>query len=197
MSAYDNDPWATDEPANVPDYVNQPPDDAPTEDPWAAEAVYADPPRDEAQNNIPATPAKKETYVTNVNNSEAKITTTIKYGSGFDAPWTVFHSDSVEDAKSVLNEAKDLIELTAKVAKYAKTLDSGTAPAGQRGGGNSSGQQRSQQNSTPPGVETKNCAHGDMKYITGNGAKGPWAGHFCPLEKGNPDQCKPVFVKMK
>ncbi|MEU4726491.1 hypothetical protein AB0G06_43425 [Nonomuraea dietziae] len=204
-SPYDSDPWATDGPsddpwaeeaaagvstAHLPRY-----DDAPPADPWAPVMSAAANLPDEAQTSTPSTPANsKERPVTN--SSEAKITTTIKYGAGFDAPWTVFHSDSVEEAKATLNQAKELLELTAKVAKYAKTLDSGTAPAANRGngGGGIGGAQR-QQSSTPPGVEAKRCAHGDMKYLTGNGAKGPWAGHFCPLEKGDPDQCKPIFVK--
>jgi hypothetical protein len=145
---------------------------------------------DEAQTTPNTT--TKETRMSN--GTEGKIVTTIKYGAGFDAPWTVIHSDSVEEAEKTLNEAKNLLELTARVAKFAKALDSGTAPApANRGNG---GGQRQQQG-PPPGVETKRCPHGDMKYLTGNGAKGPWAGHFCPLEKGDPDQCKPVFVKVK
>jgi hypothetical protein len=196
---YSDDPWATDAPApapepdNIPDYRNAPYDDAPAADPWGpVMSAAANLPADEAQTSTPNTPNTKEN---NVNNgaSEGKVVTTIKYGSGFDAPWTVIHSDSVEEAKATLNEAKDLFELTAKVAKYAKTLDSGTAPAAPRGNGG--GQAR--QASTPPGVESKSCAHGEMVYRTGNSAKGPWAGYFCPLEKGNPDQCKAVFVRNK
>ncbi|WP_431911625.1 hypothetical protein [Nonomuraea jabiensis] len=186
---YAGDPWAVSEPDNIPDYRQQPPDDAPPTDPWASASTA-----DEAQSNIPAPRQTKESYVSN-GTSEGKIVTTIKYGAGFDAPWTVIHSDSIEEAERSLNEAKNLLELTAKVARFAKTLDSGTAPAGQRGNGNGGGQR--QQQSTPPGVETKTCAHGEMTYRTGNSAKGPWAGYFCPLEKGNPDQCKAVFVRNK
>ncbi|GII83345.1 hypothetical protein Ssi03_13350 [Sphaerisporangium siamense] len=176
--SFDQDPWATDTPA---------------QDPWAAEAAYADEPRDEGQAAVPPTntptPSKERSV------SEGKIVTTIKYGAGFDAPWTVIHSDSVAEAERALNEAKNLLELTARVAKYAKTLDSGTAPAAQRGGNGGGGQAR--QASTPPGMPSKSCAHGEMTYRTGNSAKGAWAGYFCPLEKGDPDQCKPVFVKSR
>ncbi|WP_052422498.1 hypothetical protein [Nonomuraea candida] len=178
MSTFDEDPWAT---------------DAPAEDPWAAEVTYADPPRDEAQATIPPsnTTPSKESNTTVSNNAEAKIVTIIKYGSGFDAPWTTFHSASVEEAEATLNEAKGLLELTAKVAKYAKTLDSGASAAAPRGG-NGGGQQRQ---SPPPGQQGKTCAHGEMKYVTGNGAKGPWKAYFCPLDRNDPDACKAVWVK--
>jgi hypothetical protein len=99
----------------------------------------------------------------------------------------------VEEAKETLHKAKDLLELTAKVAKFAKTLDSGT-PAAARSGGNGGGNRPA---STPPGQQAKSCSHGEMVYRSGNGAKGPWSGHFCPLEKGDPDQCKPIFTKSR
>ncbi|MER7208490.1 hypothetical protein ABT340_15570 [Streptosporangium sp. NPDC000239] len=184
MSFYDEDPWAAEAPTDNPWAT-----DTPAADPWASE-----PPADEAQaapNTTPTTPSKESTITAN-NSTEGKIVTTIKYGNGFDAPWTVIHSNSVEEATATLNEAKGLLELTARVAKFAKGLDSGTSATAPRGGGSTTTQRPA---STPPGQEVKTCSHGEMKYITGNGAKGPWAGHFCPLEKGNPDQCKAIFVR--
>ncbi|GAA4187096.1 hypothetical protein GCM10022252_20080 [Streptosporangium oxazolinicum] len=184
MSAYDADPWAS---------------EAPAADPWVAAAPTPTLPADEAQNNIPPsstpTPSKERTITAN-NSTEAKgVTTTIKYGAGYDAPWTVFHSASVEEALNTLNtEAKALLELTAKVAKYAKGLDSGAVarPAAASGGG-----QAHQQTSTPPGQQGKSCAHGEMTYRTGTSGNTSWAGHFCSLPKGDPDQCKPIFVKQR
>lgn len=144
-------------------------------DPWAtnSEPTY--------------TPEQKEPAI-NVTPSESKIVTTIKYGSG-DAPWTVIHSDSVEEAKRTLSEIKELLELTARVAKYAKSLDSGITPS--HGGGNS----QSQQQTPPPGMETKTCAHGQMVYRAGSGARGPWRAYFCPAPKGDPSACKPIWVR--
>ncbi|WP_371784654.1 hypothetical protein [Streptosporangium subroseum] len=174
MSAFDTDPWATEAPAPV----------APADEAQA----------DVQPTNTTTTAPNKENTITVNNSSEAKVTTTIKYGSGFDAPWTVFHSDTVADALNTLNnEAKALLELTAKVAKFAKSLDSGVvAKAAAASGG-----QASQSADTPPGQQGKSCAHGEMTYRTGNGAKGAWAGHFCSLQKGDPDQCKPIFIKVK
>lgn len=50
-------------------------------------------------------------------------------------------------------------------------------------------QQQSQQSSGAP-----SCAHGERKWVTGNGRTGAWAGWFCPLPKGSQGQCKPEFV---
>lgn len=51
--------------------------------------------------------------------------------------------------------------------------------------------------STPPpsgGVpEGRECAHGARKRGSGTSARGAWTGWFCPLEKGDPNQCKAVF----
>jgi hypothetical protein len=41
----------------------------------------------------------------------------------------------------------------------------------------------------------KACKHGEMTFRTGQSAKGPWKGHFCPSPKGTPDQCEPQFVR--
>jgi hypothetical protein len=40
----------------------------------------------------------------------------------------------------------------------------------------------------------RSCPHGAMTKRTGTSGKGPWTGYFCPLPKGNADQCKPQFV---
>lgn len=37
------------------------------------------------------------------------------------------------------------------------------------------------------------CQHGDRVRRTGNNARGPWVGYFCPQPKGSPDQCAPKF----
>lgn len=171
VNPYDADPWATDVAEN---------------DPWAAE-----PPADEAQTSLNTAVPSKESTITSNDTSEGRIVTTIKYGPGYDAPWTVIHSSSVEEATETLNKTKALLELTARVAKFAKTLDSGTAPATPRGGGSNSQRQAS----TPPGQQGKTCAHGEMVYRTGNGAKGAWKAYFCPLDRNDPDACKVVWVK--
>jgi hypothetical protein len=46
-----------------------------------------------------------------------------------------------------------------------------------------------------PASGGKACKHGEMTFRTGQSAKGPWKGYFCPSPKGTPDQCEPQFVR--
>ena len=46
-----------------------------------------------------------------------------------------------------------------------------------------------------PSGSGKACKHGDMTFRTGQSAKGPWKGYFCPSPKGTPDQCEPQFIR--
>lgn len=64
-------------------------------------------------------------------------------------------------------------------------------PAQQPPSGWQSSVPQQQQASPAPGIQ---CAHGTRTTRTGNSAKGPWTGHFCPLPKGDPNQCKPIFA---
>ncbi len=41
----------------------------------------------------------------------------------------------------------------------------------------------------------KACKHGGMTFRTGQSAKGPWKGYFCPSPKGTVDQCEPQFIR--
>lgn len=64
--------------------------------------------------------------------SNSKIVTTIKHGSGFEAPWTVVHSDNVADAIATLNDPqfRELLDLTGKAAGYvAPKTENAQAPA--------------------------------------------------------------------
>lgn len=63
------------------------------------------------------TPNTKESTVTNIVSDQAKIVTTLKGGSGFDAPWIVVHADNATDALETLKDPsmKELIELSQKV----------------------------------------------------------------------------------
>lgn len=47
---------------------------------------------------------------------------------------------------------------------------------------------------TPPAAAgVRVCVHGERVQRTGNGAKGPWVGWFCPTPKGTPGQCAPQW----
>lgn len=49
-------------------------------------------------------------------------------------------------------------------------------------------QQQAQPDFTP-----RFCSHGQRTRYEGKNARGPYVAHFCPLEKGNPQQCKAEF----
>jgi hypothetical protein len=54
---------------------------------------------------------------------------------------------------------------------------------------------------TAPGLGNKapasnggpSCPHGARTTRNGTNSRGAWTGHFCPLPKGDPNQCKPIF----
>lgn len=120
--------------------------------------------------------------------ANSKITATLKGGAGFEAPWIVVHGETVNEVSDVL-QAIMSANLLSEVADAAKAFRAASgqpaaAPAQRR---------PAAQNAAPTGGG-KQCAHGEMVFRTGQGAKGPWSGHFCPTPKGTPDQCKPIFV---
>lgn len=98
-------------------------------------------------------------------------------------------------AAGLLGELDSLAEFATEIddkvtaIKAMECLKSGGVQAGansQYGGA----RQASQGGQNTAG---RGCIHGPMTYRTGNGAKGPWQGWFCPLPKGDRDACKPVF----
>lgn len=46
-----------------------------------------------------------------------------------------------------------------------------------------------------PSNGAKSCKHGEMKFVSRVGEKGPWKGYFCPSPKGTADQCEPQFIR--
>jgi len=40
------------------------------------------------------------------------------------------------------------------------------------------------------------CKHGERRYVSGTGAKGPWAMWACPTPKGASDKCDPDWIKL-
>lgn len=73
---------------------------------------------------------QKEKPVTQ-ENTNAKIVTTLKGGSGFDAPWIVVHADNVEEAVAILRggATEELLKATKEVSDK---FNGGQAPAQQR-----------------------------------------------------------------
>jgi hypothetical protein len=54
----------------------------------------------------------------------------------------------------------------------------------------------SQAPSGVPGTGTRTCPHGTMTRIHGlTGKFGPYKGHFCPAQQGDPTKCTTQYVK--
>jgi hypothetical protein len=50
--------------------------------------------------------------------------------------------------------------------------------------------------SAVPGAGARQCPHGTMTRIHGlTGKFGPYKGHFCPAQKGDPSKCATQYVK--
>ena len=73
---------------------------------------------------------QKEKPVTQ-DNTNAKIVTTLKGGSGFDAPWIVIHADDVAEAVAVLR-GDNIEELLKATKEVSDKFNGGQAPAQQR-----------------------------------------------------------------
>jgi hypothetical protein len=122
-----------------------------------------------------------------VPSSEGKVTTTLKGGIGFNAPWVVIHSADVADALNQLSDENlpALLEKAQKASKYFQMFGESkpaATPAGQPAAA-AAGQ----------GGNVKTCAHGQMVARSGVKNGKAWSGHFCPTPQGTPDQCKPSF----
>lgn len=65
------------------------------------------------------TTTKEATNMTEAN-SNAKIVTTLKGGSGYDAPWVVIHTDTPAEALAILenDELRPLLDQAKKVGQY-------------------------------------------------------------------------------
>lgn len=46
-----------------------------------------------------------------------------------------------------------------------------------------------------PSTGAKTCKHGEMKFVSKVGEKGPWKAWMCPSPKGTEDQCSPQFIR--
>ncbi|WP_424217454.1 hypothetical protein ACN20G_30030 (plasmid) [Streptomyces sp. BI20] len=131
----------------------------------------------------------------NANMADQKngITTTIKFGSGFDAPWGVLHTADLNEANEIM-ESEEFGRYAQNVVTYSKAAQglygpvapaTRPAPAAPAGGAMAG----------LPAAQTagKSCQHGARTMRTGTNARGQWTAWFCPQPKGAPDQCKAIF----
>lgn len=146
--------------------------------------------------------------------ADGKFTVTLKAGDKFDAPWVVISGDSADEALANVNRAGD-IGLGVAAANAARGLQATYAAAGL-----GTVQQVSTEGSeapvappaTPsappqaappaapagpapsaPPANAMFCPHGQRTFQSGSKNGRKWTGHFCPLPKGHPDQCQPIW----
>lgn len=135
-----------------------------------------------------------------------RLTITLKAGTGYDAPWLVYHAASVEEGIDFLSHERydELADLTARKGKELAKAFGGSTGFSKPAGSISTGFSKPASSSEPAGAvewdpeaEEYACAHGGATQRKGESAKGPWTGYFCPEPKGSPNQCAPKFLNKK
>lgn len=154
-----------------------------------------------ADDDTPETTEETNVTVENtVNDTTGEIewSVTIKFGSGYDAPWMVgrfSNLDAVTD--TVTGREDDLRDAIVKIGKLAAFAaeHAPAAPAPAAGTPSSSGGGARPNPYQAPNGETRECKHGKMRYRTKvEGGETKWRAFFCDTPKGTPDQCKPQFI---
>lgn len=146
--------------------------------------------------------------------SEFPVQVTIKPPAQYaSAPWLNFQAQDKEELETQLREAfptveaDSLSELVAKAyLEYGAVLTAMVgliaplpAPAAPVAAPNAAPQAQARPDfvsATAPALAppAPQCVHGEKVYRTGTGAKGPWRAWFCSAPKGDPTQCKAVFL---
>lgn len=78
-------------------------------------------------------------------------------------------------------------------ATNAATLLRGLGAANDGLGNTGASESSNSQSSSSDSGSFRTCEHGKRTRREGYGKKGKWVGHFCPLDKGDPNQCEPVW----
>jgi hypothetical protein len=98
------------------------------------------------------------------------------------------YSTDEEEARKVLTILANLTpELTAVATLY------GAVEVVKASLGATAVEQPRTQSAPTDGAKV--CKHGEMKFVSRVGEKGPWKGYFCPSPKGTADQCEPQFIR--
>lgn len=120
-----------------------------------------------------------------------KFQASLKYGPGGSGMLNV-RANSREEFVAAVNEAVDSIGPLAVLTEAFNTeFASVSAVASAFPTAMVVNQQPAQQGGTP------NCgpngSHGAMQYR--EAPDGSWKGHFCPLQKGDVNKCKPRYIR--
>lgn len=137
------------------------------------------------------------------NDTDAFVAT-LKYGSGYEAPWLVVRGSSAPELSARIKEAMSsgLMTTVGQAAAHVVTLaprkpGADSTPKTFQGGqvvNAVTGQPVQQQApAAPAGGGAPSCQHGPRTFREGVGKNGPWAAYFCPTPQGTPDQCKALW----
>lgn len=133
------------------------------------------------------------------------LTVTLKAGTGYDAPWLVFHASSVAEALGALQDSDldELMDLTARKGKeLAKAFGGSTGfskPAGGGGWGNKGPAKPAPKKAAPKpssgdleydeDTDTYRCQHGEMNWISKKNGNRTWYAWGCPADQDDPSKC--------
>lgn len=121
--------------------------------------------------------------------TELPLRATLKAGAGYEAPWLTVAGSSVTELEGLLDDLHEqfiqkVIDAAAGL-RAAHTVAAGLAEPAP---------------AAPSATQTqvasgtlKTCAHGVRTKRQGHSSRGAWTGYFCPLPKGDPNQCKAIF----
>jgi hypothetical protein len=126
------------------------------------------------------------------------LTVTLKAGTGYDAPWLVFHANSVDEALESLQHEKldELMDLTARKGKELAKAFGGSTGFSKPAASASTGFKKPATKKPAYDVDsdTHECEHGERDWVTGRSGKGPWQAWMCPADKNDPSKCDPLWA---
>lgn len=133
----------------------------------------------------------------------AKVVVTLKAGGGYDAPWVVFHGDTVQEVQAAVQTA-ELTGLYAVVGKAAEAFAAQALVGGVLGATpvaapvvptTPAAPATPAVQAGPPGTQAPSCPHGVKTYKTSKpGAAKTWKAWMCPTPQGTPGQCPPEWI---
>jgi len=127
------------------------------------------------------------------------LTVTLKAGTGYDAPWLVFHANSVDEALESLQHDKldELMDLTARKGKELAKAFGGSTGFSKPAAAPFSGYKKpaAKKPAYDEDSDTYSCEHGERAWVTGRSGKGPWYAYMCPADKDDPSKCRPLWAK--
>lgn len=121
--------------------------------------------------------------------ADKTYTVSFKSHAGYDASLIVVRGETVEELDENVKALHDsFLETVAETEGLIRAVRLANEPDPAP-----PAQPQSSGDGNTAAAQAKFCDHGKRTRRTGNGARGAWVGYFCPLRKGDPNQCKPIF----